>query len=222
VFLGDVIDRGPHSKDCLDLVDRELRRNPASTLIRGNHEDLMLRFVDGGSAGSKSWCHNGGLTTVASYGYKGFDYMDADGYVRLRDELAETFRGGHRSHVDLLRAAVPFVELPRHILVHAGIVPGIPMDEQDPYQLAWNSTTLCAYTAPLPKIVVHGHMVTAKAFPEIHINRINLDCGAYVNGVLCAALLSETSPLRFIYSIDADGALEVVESEYASDMRAAC
>ncbi|MGO7964702.1 metallophosphoesterase [Rhizobium ruizarguesonis] len=59
VFLGDIIDRGPDSKDCLNMVGSELDRNRSSKLIMGNHEDLMLRFVNGGSAGSRSWCGTG-------------------------------------------------------------------------------------------------------------------------------------------------------------------
>ncbi|NOV20304.1 hypothetical protein E5S70_30335 [Ensifer adhaerens] len=37
VFLGDIIDRGPDSRQCMNLVEQELSRQPASVLIQGNH-----------------------------------------------------------------------------------------------------------------------------------------------------------------------------------------
>jgi serine/threonine protein phosphatase 1 len=205
IFLGDVIDRGPDSKDCLDMVESELERNSASSLIMGNHEDLMLRFIDGGTIWSKSWCWNHGLASVASYGYEGYEFRGEDGYMYLRGELAEILATRHQSHVDMIRRAAAFVELPDYILVHAGIVPGVPMGRQDPYQLRWDSKSLIAHRGSLPKRIVHGHTVTAGQLPEIHANRINIDCGAYHSGVLCAALLSPEASAAFILSKGVDG-----------------
>lgn len=208
VFLGDIIDRGPDSKECLEMVREELARNPASALILGNHEDLMLRFVDYGLDGSRSWCWNGGLATVASYGYHHFEFMGDDGYLQLPDQLADIFRAEQTSHIALIRKAVAAVELPDFLLVHAGIVPGVPMDQQDPYQLRWNSKDLIAYDGPLPKTVVHGHKVTATLFPEVYSNRIAIDCGAYESGVLCAVVLDD-SARSFILSTAAAGCYEI-------------
>lgn len=50
LVLGDIINRGPRSRDCLELV-REQAANPAWYLIRGNHEDYVLDFEDPGFAG---------------------------------------------------------------------------------------------------------------------------------------------------------------------------
>jgi serine/threonine protein phosphatase 1 len=222
IFLGDIIDRGPASKDCLDMVQAELARNSMSELLLGNHEDMMLRFVDGGSDGSRSWCWNGGLCTVESYGYQGYDFLHEDGYVRLRTELAEFLKSDHSDHVDMIRNAGFYVELPEHVFVHAGIVPGLPMESQDPYQLRWNSKTLAAYHGPLPKTVVYGHMITATFFPERHVNRINIDCGAYESGVLCAAVFSGRSDLTFILSTEANGKREIREIDGGSKTRAVC
>lgn len=212
VFLGDVIDRGPDSKDCLDMVASELARNPASRLIMGNHEDLMLRFVDGGSERSKSWCWNGGLSTVASYGYIGYDFLNDDDLVCLRDELADILRAEQSSHIAMIRNAVAFLELPDFILVHAGIDPTLPMDQQDAYKLRWDSKTLIAYRDRLPKTVVHGHTVTEGPSPEVHANRINVDCGAYQSGVLCATLLSEDASPAFILSVVRDERYEIQDT----------
>ncbi|WP_426130576.1 metallophosphoesterase [Pararhizobium sp. PWRC1-1] len=205
VFLGDIIDRGPDSKDCLDMVESELKRNAASTHIMGNHEDLMLRFIDGGSARSTSWCWNGGLATVTSYGFHGYGFRGEDGLTYLRDELADILSTKYKSHIEMIRTARAFVELPGYILVQAGIVPGLPMEQQDPYTLRWDSKSLVAYENRLGKTVVHGHTVTQSLLPEVYRNRINLDCGAYDSGTLCAAILSEEASPSFILSVDRDG-----------------
>lgn len=221
VFLGDIIDRGPDSKGCLDMVESELGRNPASRLIMGNHEDLMLRFIDGGSAGSKSWCWNGGLSTVASYGYKGYDFLHDDDFVYLRDELADILRTDHASHIAMIRNAVAFVELPEFVLVHAGIDPALPMDRQDPYRLRWDSKTLIACRDRLPKTVIHGHTVTDSLLPEVHVNRINVDCGAYQSGLLGAALLASGEHPSFILSAKDGGDIRVFETAGASELKIA-
>ncbi|MEV4610649.1 serine/threonine protein phosphatase [Neorhizobium sp. LMR1-1-1.1] len=212
VFLGDIIDRGPDSKDCLDMVGSELARNPASRLIMGNHEDLMLRFIDGGSASSKVWCWNGGLSTVASYGYKGYDFRLEDEFIYLRDELAEILRIEQASHVAMIRNAAAFLELPEYILVHAGIDPALSMDQQDPYRLRWDSKTLIACRDRLPKTVVHGHTVTESLLPEVHRNRINIDCGACESGILCATVLSEEASPAFILSTGGDDRYEIQDT----------
>lgn len=212
VFLGDIIDRGPDSKDCLDMVASELARNSASRLIMGNHEDLMLRFVDGGSKWSRSWCWNGGLSTVASYGYKGYDFHDDDDLVCLSDELADILRKEQSSHIAMIRDAVAILELPEFVLVHAGIDPAFPMDQQDPYKMRWDSKTLIACRDRLPKMVVHGHTVTEAHFPEVHVNRINVDCGAYQSGVLCSTLLSADASPAFILSVVSDDLYEIQDT----------
>jgi hypothetical protein len=38
IFLGDYIDRGPHSKGVLDLMLSLQRENPANVFLLGNHE----------------------------------------------------------------------------------------------------------------------------------------------------------------------------------------
>lgn len=47
VFLGDLIDRGPQSAEVVERV-RKLRLEDSSTaFIMGNHEEVLLRVVDG-------------------------------------------------------------------------------------------------------------------------------------------------------------------------------
>lgn len=43
LVLGDIINRGPRSKDCFDLI-RERSANPGWHVIKGNHEGYVLNF----------------------------------------------------------------------------------------------------------------------------------------------------------------------------------
>lgn len=67
-FVGDLIDRGPESAQCLDFALKH-------DCIRGNHEQMMLDYVPPGPYGSTSlWLQNGGDTTLRSYEESGLDY----------------------------------------------------------------------------------------------------------------------------------------------------
>ena len=63
IFLGDIIDHGPHSRSAMDLVCRTLKDLPGSRLILGNHDNFLLEFMTGANnrsglvslAGSNGW-----------------------------------------------------------------------------------------------------------------------------------------------------------------------
>ncbi len=213
VFLGDIIDRGPNSRQAMDLVEHELKRQPASALIQGNHEELLLRFVDQGTAFSRGWRHNGGDATVSSYGLHGYEYEDDDGYSRFRDDLAHRLAEEHAAHISIFRKALPCLQTDDYFFVHAGIVPEVPLDEQDPYMMRWKSQPLLAYRGHLPKIVVHGHSITESHRPEVYKSRVNLDTGAYYSHKLTAMLVPDegSAPVYFVSSGSPDHAYAVQE-----------
>src|SRR5450432_2081885 len=48
VFLGDLIDRGFDAPGCIETVVSLRRDNPQRVIcLRGNHEQMMLDFIDG-------------------------------------------------------------------------------------------------------------------------------------------------------------------------------
>ena len=99
VFLGDVVDRGPESRQALDRVIETLETFPGSRLILGNHEEFMLRFIDEPERRdriAKTWFANGGVETIASYGFGKRDRVDTIA-ARIAEEYA--------SQVTALRAA---------------------------------------------------------------------------------------------------------------------
>ena len=66
VYLGDYIDRGPHSRTVIDLLAVRLVANRA-VCLRGNHEAVMEGFFQD-PAILQYWQQLGGMQTLASYG----------------------------------------------------------------------------------------------------------------------------------------------------------
>ena len=65
-FLGDYIDRGPNSRQVIDLmIARRRQRNVL--FIKGNHEECALQFLSDPTVLSE-WQNMGGLNTLLSYG----------------------------------------------------------------------------------------------------------------------------------------------------------
>ena len=47
VYLGDYVDRGSESRGVIDLLCGEPLPEHDAVYLKGNHEDLMLRYLDG-------------------------------------------------------------------------------------------------------------------------------------------------------------------------------
>lgn len=207
VFLGDVIDRGPESRQALQLVIDTLRDRPGSALILGNHEEFMLRFI--GDAGNReqiarTWFANGGLATLTSYGFDREDRIDTVANCFLRD-----FPG----HVEALNNADWRVMAGDYCFVHGGVDPALPLGAQDPVTTRWIRHDFLDHEGPLERIVVHGHTPTDSFLPELHANRIAVDTGAVYSGHLTCAVLDAdgAAPPRFLATDDHGREIEVAE-----------
>lgn len=196
IFLGDLIDRGPESRQCLDLVIKTLAEFPGSRLILGNHEEFLLRSVGetgDREAAARRWLPNGGVATLRSYGLDETDPVD---------QIAARLSRDFPSHISALRAADWMVETETHVFVHAGIEPDTPLSQQDPETTRWIRDKFLRHPGPFAKIVVHGHTITASALPEMYPGRIAIDTGAVHSGHLTCAVFDGDHPVRFIATDD--------------------
>ena len=118
VVLGDVIDWGPDSRDCVQqLIDLSSRCH--FILVRGNHEEMLFAALESESD-LRSWLDLGGEQTLMSYPYRGGDdFIDPE-------------------HVQFLKAnALDFFETDEFIFVHASYDPNKLMAEQSNTTLQW-------------------------------------------------------------------------------------
>lgn len=207
IFLGDIIDRGPESRQCLDLVIATLELHPGSRLILGNHEEFLLSFLDAETPQQRDnvasrWLSNGGTETLQSYG------IEATGD---HQDIARHLSSKCPDHIAFLRKADWMVETKHHVFVHAGIDPHLTLSEQDPVTTRWIRDRFLGHKDALPKIVVHGHTITQSSLPELHGNRMALDTGAVFSGHLTCAIFEDDLPPRFLATDDHGPTIEVSE-----------
>ena len=179
VFTGDYVDRGPCSRGVIERIMAGPTR-PADSFVplRGNHDVLFVTAVTQGHV-LPDWAWTLYVHTLESYGL-------AVGGLRGRD--AELRR--HAAYLD----ALPFThDDGRHLFVHAGIRPGVPLDRQNPEDLIWIREDFLTFAGSLPRRVVHGHTIMGDR-PVVTPNRISIDTGAFRSGILTAAVLDPDEP----------------------------
>jgi len=198
VYLGDYLDRGPCVRETLDeLINRSLPGFKAIHLM-GNHERMLLDFLDD-PAVLKFWLDNGGMATLLSYGVKVSAGTSIEFAEDLRNELKSAIPA---SHVEFLRNLKLFYKTGDYIFVHAGIRPGVPLEEQDENDMLWIREEFSEFEGDHGSRVIYGHSVQSE--PLVKPNRIGVDAGAYATGILtCAAL--EGDRVEFLYNRPATG-----------------
>jgi serine/threonine protein phosphatase 1 len=187
-LLGDYIDRGPDSPEVLEsLIALRGRPDLAIRLLKGNHEQAMLDFLQEPSRGSQ-WFAFGGLETLLSYGvWPPAPAEGSMGLLRVRDDLRARLPP---AHLRLLAGLELIITVGDYAFVHAGVRPGRPLEAQDETDLIWIREPFLGHREPFGKTIVHGHTWTGPE-PQLMTNRIGLDTGAFATGVLTAARIED-------------------------------
>lgn len=183
VYLGDYIDRGAQSKQVLDLLVTQPLADFEAIHLLGNHERAMLDFLAHPAAAS-AWLNFGGQATLLSYGV-GIGRLQSDTPVELlRDELEQKLP---RAHLDFLASCRLLHSEGSYCFVHAGIRPGVALDQQSADDLLWIREAFTRSRVNHGRIVVHGHSIAEEV--ERLPNRIGIDTGAFYSGLLTALVL---------------------------------
>jgi len=161
-FLGDLIDRGPNSAQVVEFVRQHRYR-----CLLGNHEQMLLevlgsqRMIGEMLAG---WLYNGGNNTLFSYNHK----IPQD-------------------HIDWLKTLPLYLDLGDIWLVHAGVHPHLPLEEQDAAHFCWIRDEFHSMPEPFfsDKLIITGHTITF-TFPGVNPGQLvagagwlDIDTGAY-------------------------------------------
>lgn len=182
VFLGDYIDRGFQSKDVIDILLGDMLSPFETYFLKGNHEAAMLQFLTDPTIGPR-WAEFGGIETLVSYGIRPpRTRTSREQWQQASDELNAVLPP---EHLDFLNHLDLSVRIGDYVFVHAGVRPGVPLDEQSEYDLLWIREEFLADRRPLGAVIVHGH--TPASAPHRDSRRIGLDTGAYLSGKLTAA-----------------------------------
>ena len=190
VFLGDYIDRGPNSRHVIDLLIAREHTHDVVPLM-GNHEACALHFLVDPSA-LPDWMNIGGLSTVLSYGVTPTRVNDIQSQHEVADALGRSIPDSHRGFLARLPLSFACGDF---FFVHAGVRPGVPLQQQSQHDLLWIRSDFLLHEENFGKIVVHGH--TPAHEPDVRPNRINIDTGAYATGRLTCLVL-EGSQMSFL------------------------
>ncbi len=119
LFLGDVIDRGEHSKEVVDYL-LALRLRYSCFFIMGNHELMYLDYLKTGN--SMIWYSNGGLATLKSYN-------------------SQHGRDLPKEHLDFFSECQYFIETENYFFAHGGLDPELSVKDNlryyKPYEFCW-------------------------------------------------------------------------------------
>ena len=188
IFLGDYTDRGPDSRGVIVRLARGKAEGRNWVFLKGNHDRMFSMFMedyprnDARLLVGYHWLHEriGGIETLASYG------VEVPEGARTYQIHQQARAVVPQSHLNFLAGLVPFHQERGLLFVHAGIRPGVPLDQQTEDDLIWIRQEFLNDTRLHPWLVVHGH-TPAKAAQHAG-NRINLDSGAGYGMPLSAAV----------------------------------
>lgn len=186
VTLGDYVDRGPGSREVLDLLAGDPLPGFSRVHLCGNHDAMMLEFLENPEAGPL-WLMNGGDATCRSYLVEPSSLP-----VALSRDLRAALP---ESHLAFLRSLDLSHEEGGYLFVHAGVRPGVALQNQTPEDLMWIRDAFLFSPEDHGRLVVHGH--TPRSAPDRQPNRIGIDTGACFGGDLTCLVLEGTEQ-RFL------------------------
>ena len=185
-YLGDYIDRGPHSAQIIERLCSPSAALPRRMFLKGNHEDRMLDFLADPVVNGPAWMKFGGAAALESYGVAVPAKPRARDWGRIRDRLDAALPDSHRTWLSELRLALRWRD---YLMVHAGLDPQRPTAQQEEHDLMWIRDPFLNATCDWGFKVVHRHVVNDQ--PIFRSNRIGIDTGAYKTGRLTCLVLHD-------------------------------
>lgn len=184
VLLGDIIDRGDQAAELIRTLS--YTEDPRLVILKGNHEQLMVEAYQGDADALDLWLRIGGRTTLQGFGISN-NCLDSTEDFELIDLLKNTI---DMKIIDWMNQLPTSWTAGDYFFAHAGIRPGIPLDQQNERDLMWIRQQFLKSNADHGKVIVHGHSIDP-GLPRLGGNRIGLDTGAHEHRRLTALGLED-------------------------------
>lgn len=187
VHVGDLVDRGPDSRGVVEYLMNGQARGENWVVLKGNHDRMMALWLE--EAPRRDPCLRagiewlgdrlGGREALASWGVDpGLDETGLHVQARARVPAA---------HRDFLAGLLPAWRIGDLYFCHAGIRPGVALEDQVEDDLIWIRGEFHASPADHGALVVHGH--TPVDAVTHYGNRVNIDTGAGYGRALSAVVI---------------------------------
>lgn len=188
IFTGDYVNRGRQSRRVLDLLVKAKVDYPGEiVLLRGNHEESLLKFLYGGKLAD--FAAHGGLATIRSY----LDSVKTG----APDEFKRRFPN---EHLMLLEETSSFYEDEGILVSHSGFDPQDPTSRGPAALYTRGHPDIFTHAGPWPKpLTICGHYVQNSLRPYDTENLICIDtgCGTLLGGPLTGLLLPGRKFVQF-------------------------
>lgn len=191
IHIGDLVDRGPDSHDVLAYLIRGQARGEPWVVLKGNHDRMFEGYLNDPDFRDPllrkglNWRDQtmGGSDTLASYGVQAWSRLsEAIIHAQAVEKVPQT-------HRDFL-AGLPYsYRAPGLFFVHAGIRPGVALDEQTPDDLCWMRRPFIDDSSDHGALIIHGHTPIDQV--THYGNRVNIDTGAGHGKRLSAIIIED-------------------------------
>jgi serine/threonine protein phosphatase 1 len=183
IFVGDYVNRGPDTKTVLELlIEARSYWGDRLTLLKGNHEDVLLRFLEGADQGEL--LRHAGLSTLHSY--------------LGSNPVGEPFQAFRRAfpaeHLSLLKSLALYYETEDLLVSHVGFNPANPSSRSVDDMVLGSFPELFSGSVQMPKsLVICGHYVQRSGVAYGSANFVCLDsgCGSVEQGPLSLLTLPD-------------------------------
>jgi serine/threonine protein phosphatase 1 len=165
--LGDIVDRGPQSSECLTYLYRLQQQYPQQiVVVKGNHEQLLEDWLMGKTEGNLYFLNGGEATIRSLLGDSPLRRAFLNRSPSWEDQTAarKLILSRHPFLLPFLQSLPLYHEewpdsrtgAPHVIFVHAGLRPGRTLSQQSPVDLLWIREEFFNHYDDGP-MVVFGH-----------------------------------------------------------------
>lgn len=135
VMLGDLIDRGEDTPGVVaDCIELQRETGAPVVVLRGNHEQMLLDFLDEEEEGADAWLRSASGGTRTFEQYTGSELHAAEDATAARERLENSIPP---EHLGFLRGLPLYYEDDFAIYVHAGLDQGKHPRDTAPHHLLW-------------------------------------------------------------------------------------
>ena len=175
VFLGDYVDRGPHSKEVVDYL-LALNKEYSCVFLRGNHDAMLLNYVEDKTW--LKWFENGGTASKETY---------RKAFVKEQKPF---------QHLRFFTNTRLFYDTPEFFFVHGGPPIDQPISESIKNEslyssFLWSRDHLNSTYNRWEKTVIFGHTPVRSPIQETNMIGIDTGCVYPQFGKLTAVSLPE-------------------------------